>query len=137
MAEYNFPTNVNLNVIPAPTYSVDPKDRDAGALYYGQKRPVYKLSHEAASDYQASVGIRTLPGYLCDMVFYYAGMLPGMANHDVKVYGLMIILAQLQEHVEGHFDVITEIIGVSDTTVNFAAKQMGMDTLSLPWLPPI
>lgn len=137
MTLYSFPTDINLEIIPAPTYAVMPQDKDAGAHYYGQKRPVYKLSHEPATDYQQSVGIRTLPGYLCDMVFLYAGMLPSMSNHDAKVYGLMILLAQLQEHVEGHFDIITEILGIQDTTVNYAAKKMGMDTVSLPWLPVI
>lgn len=128
------PDHPNLDHVPKPTYSVEDRDKDRGALYHGEKRPVYKLSHEYADDYEQSIGIRSLPGFGCDMVFMYSGMLPGLSTHDKRIFGLMVLLVQLQEHVEGHFDVINCILGVNDSAVNYAAQKLGIDTIALPWL---
>ena len=133
MKTFNIPPLVNFSIIPLASYCVLPEDKDAGARFNGQHRPVYRISHEPATEYQLSVGIRSLPGYMCDMVFLYAGLMPSL-SHDAKIYGLMKLLAQLQEHVDGHFDVITEIMGITDDMVNQASQLMSMDTLSLAWL---
>jgi len=137
MFQYDISKTPDLNAGCRPTYPVEHQDKDRGAMFHGEHRPVYKLSHNPATDYERSVGIRTGPGYLCDMTALYVGMLPALKTHDQVVYGLMVLLAQLREHVEGHFDVITDILGVQDTTVNYAARKLGIDTMSLPWLPAI